>query len=177
MIKNNIWKIYPPSCPPRVFPFNLSSVSSSFVPLFPHPKKERALRLSVSLLLHLFNLLIRAVIEPQPGPVQVPCSVSGGWVAFLYGVWPVVPPPLLRESLPSRQPAAGPVEQPHMLHTGPTCSTNQGAAVLRFQTDTFDPIIQGLPLQAVPLHRTQSSSPDELHRFVTCLRERQVPAV
>ena len=78
----------PCSCPPRAFPFNLSSASFSYASLLLHPKKEHPLRLLVSLLLHLFSLLIWAGIEPHPGPVQDQCSVCGdrvhaGWVAFL----------------------------------------------------------------------------------------------
>ena len=60
-----------------------------FHPLPPRAKKERPLRLSVSLLLHFYSLLIWAGIEPHPGPVmQDLSSISGdrvhaGWVAFL----------------------------------------------------------------------------------------------
>ena len=57
----------------------------------------------------------------------------------MYGLRPVVPQPLLRDSFPSRLLAAGPVELPHMLYTGPTCSTHQGAGVLLPRTDTFHP--------------------------------------
>ena len=63
---------------PRAFLFSPSSYS--LVLLFFHHKKERPPRLSVSLLLHLFSLLIRAEIEPHPGPEQDPCSVCGSRV-------------------------------------------------------------------------------------------------
>ena len=76
-------------CPPWTFLFGPLSASSSSAPLFFHPKMECTFRLLVSLL-HFFSLLIRAGIEPHPGPVQDPCSVWGSsrvyssWVAF-YG--------------------------------------------------------------------------------------------
>ena len=78
------------SCPLRAFLFSAFSASSSYVPLFFHPKKEcpRRFSVTVSFLLHFLSLLIRAGIEPHPVPVQDPCSVCGsrvftGWVAFL----------------------------------------------------------------------------------------------
>ena len=62
--------------------------SASSVPLFSHPKKGCPLRLSVSFLLHLFNLLIRMRIEQHPGLAQDSCPVCGSrghsvWVALL----------------------------------------------------------------------------------------------
>ena len=62
----------------------------------------------------------------------------------MHGVRPMVPLPLLRDSHPSRLPAAGSIE---MLHTSLTCSIHQGAGVLRLGTNTFDPLVRGLPLQ------------------------------
>ena len=81
-------QLVPLFCPPQAFLFSPSSASSFSVSLFFHPKKECPLRLSVSLLQHLFSLLIWAGIEPHPAPVQDTCSVCGsrvhaGWVAFL----------------------------------------------------------------------------------------------
>ena len=137
----------PRSKPPLSFPSNLSSASSSSVTLFFYPKKDCPLRLSVSLLLHFFSLLIRAGIEPHPGPIQ------------------------------GRLQTTGPMQLPHMLHTGPTFSTLQGAGVLRLGTNSFDPLVRGLRLPSVPLHRTQFPIPDELCCSRNCLRERQVPAV
>ena len=46
------------------------------LPLFFHHKKELPLQLSVC-------LLLQAVSEPHPDPVQDPCSVYAAWVAFL----------------------------------------------------------------------------------------------
>ena len=53
-----------------------------------------------------------------------------------------------------------------MLLNGSTCSTHQGVGVLWQGVVAFDPLVRGLPLPAVLLHRTQ---PDR-----TWLRERQV---
>ena len=57
----------------------------SFLPL---SMKARPFWLSVSLLFHLFTLLVKVGIETHTGPVQDPCSVCGsrvhaGWVTFL----------------------------------------------------------------------------------------------
>ena len=78
-------------CPPWAPSSNLSSAPSSSVTLFFHSKKERPLRLSMSLLLHFFSLLIQTGIEPHQCPIQDPCSVCGdrvnsSWVAFLFMV-------------------------------------------------------------------------------------------
>ena len=67
----------------------------------------------------------------------------------------MLPQPLLWNSLPSRLPAAGPVELPHLLHPSPTCNAHQGAWVLRLGANTFDPLVWGLSLAPVPFHRTQ----------------------
>ena len=149
----------PPSCPLWASPYNLSSDSSSSVTLFFHPK-ERPLQLSVSLLPHLFSLLIQTGIEPHLGLFP------------MHGVRPIVPPPLLQDPLPSRLPAAGPKELPHMLHHSFTCSAHQGPGVLRLGTNSFNPLVRGLPLPAVPLHLTQLPSPDEHRHSRTHLRER-----
>ena len=63
----------PPFCPPRAFHFNPSSASSSSVPLLILSSQEGA---PTPVLCEppspYFSLLIRAVIEPHPGPVQDP---------------------------------------------------------------------------------------------------------
>ena len=51
---------------------SLSHLSPASSP--PHPKKERPLWLSVSLLLHISSVLVRAGIDLLPGPAQDPCS-------------------------------------------------------------------------------------------------------
>ena len=71
--------------------FSFSSTSPFPVSFLLHLKKEHPLRLSVSLLLHLFSLLVRAGIELHPCSVQDPWSVCGsqeyaGYVTFLYMV-------------------------------------------------------------------------------------------
>ena len=128
----------------------------------------------MSLHLHLFSLLTRSGIEPHPGPVQDPCSVCGDRVhaslcrLFLYGVRPVVPPPLLRDLLPSRLSAAGPVELPHMLHTRSTSKP---------ESSDMERMRSTLSSRGLPLHRTHLPSPDEHCCTKTRIRERQVPAV
>ena len=67
---------------------NLSSASSSTVPYSPHLNKEHTLRLSVSLLLHLFRLFVKAYIEPHRAPskifaqsVAAECMLVG-WLSY-----------------------------------------------------------------------------------------------
>ena len=109
-----------------------------------HPKKKSPLRISVCLLLHFFCLLISAGIEPHSGHVQNPCSECGsrvhaGWVAFLFMVQTMVPPPLRRNPFHGKLPVADPVELPNMFHPSPTCSTHQRDG---YGADTFDLFFQ-----------------------------------
>ena len=116
----------PTLLPPQAFLLSPSYTTSSSVPLFYHLKKECLIRLSVSLLLHLFSLLIRAglshikalskthaqfeaVVSMLVGsPSCAWCATSGATATAL-------------EFTRCRLLAAGPVELPHMLHPGTTC--------------------------------------------------------
>ena len=100
--------------PPWASPTNCSSVSSSSVTPFFQLKKECPLRLSESLLLHIFHLLILAGIEPHPRPMLSLWQSGSPHFSrfFTQGVRPMVPPPLLWDSLSSRLLAGGPVELP-----------------------------------------------------------------
>ena len=78
----------PPSCPPRAFPSNLSSVSSSSCHTLLPKIRKSAHSGSQLASFSTSSVYILPGINPHPGPVQDPCSVCddrvhAGWVALV----------------------------------------------------------------------------------------------
>ena len=119
--------LVPPSCPHGHSPLIFHPLYPPLLQLtlFFHLKKTRPLRLSVCLLFHLFSLLIWAA-SPRPRPRPVLSLRRSGTRRlgrlFMHGVRPVVPPTLLRDSLPSQQPEAVPFVLPTCSAPVPTAA-------------------------------------------------------
>ena len=152
------------------------------------PRKSTHTMLSVSLLLHLFSL-IRAGIEPHPGPVQDPCSVWRPGTRqlgrlFMYGVRPVLPPPLLQDLIPSRQQSTGGWPRgaaPHAPHQSGShlqhpSGVQEESSVLERTCSTLASR-DSLSQRSLTIGPSGPPTPDEHCCSRTCLRERQVPAV
>ena len=163
----------PRSCPLQAFPFNLSSVSFSSASLLFHPKKERPH--------HALSEPPAPPFQPHPGgdwasPRPRPRPMLCLWRLgtrqlgrlFMYGVRPVLPPPLLQDLIPSRQQSTGGWPRgaaPHAPHQSGSHlqhppGVQEESSVLERTCSTL--ASRDSPLPAVPHHRTQQPpNPDE----------------